>query len=529
MSTEKTEVWKPKRRSYTQFTPEQMQEMLTIFNELYREHYPDEPDVESLEVYGNKFTAVFSDKVTSEEDLEYFLYLLRSYERYMFLSLSKEDVEKSPLLSFTPIDTNDVSSNKISFSIVSDISFEDIKSNTSYEKALDFTKEQRSLDTLSKSLDSTPKWHFYCQKKGKFGDVPGFQLKGLALLNNIHGLSNAFICDSTKTFSDTLRLLNQSGIPDNLELLLVRKFPGGHVHPIKIERVDGVNHFIIIDSFGKSKPYMKESLDLIRELSNNSPVYYIKEARQTGDFDCYTFATKDLKKMAATPNLHLELKINHGGTELREDLNIFECSTPARFFSYVQSRSYLLGYIDANPDMAGNKIFTNKTGNGETLREKIYRERSCGNVTTPLKQDNGSDIPRVIDYFAAKYAKDIDAMLEAKSPEKIDAILEVSDARNLTVAKLQELSRSKNTATSPKRKFGEGYVSPNASPTKRVGRVAMARKNLRLSSDIRTFSCPPLSDSTSSFTAILEAEKGVKAMKIDGEGPEALANLSIHI
>jgi hypothetical protein len=106
----------------------------------------------------------------------------------------------------------------------------------------------------------------------------------------------------------------------------------------------------------------------------------------------------------------------------------------------------MLKYVDKNPDQAQPILHRKKTDTFETVIQKSFRERACDGMRTPVPSDEDG-IPRVMDYFAVKYAHVIDQTLTTQTEQAVNHILSSYDATKLTQERLLYIAQTQ--ATSP--------------------------------------------------------------------------------
>ncbi len=277
---------------------------------------------------------------------------------------------------------------------------------------------------------------FYRSAATKYGSsVPAFNVEGLKIINYCHGLTNVFVCDDDEAFEAGLDVVRNDVSAKNLDLLLVRKFFDGHVHPIKIERRDGENKIVVMDSMGQPYDnfYFTSSLiKLQRHLEGN--IYYASTEIQKDHHSCYTFTAKALSKMSKTPDLAQELEeYIVGETRNLSERRVIECKYPERFAILAQSKEEIRQYMQAAH--FHEEIFKNEEGVGPTFEEKIYKPRTSGGVTTPYT-DGGNPIPSLLDHFARKYAQKIDSVMGILDSAQLSEILDSQSSQHLTEERL---------------------------------------------------------------------------------------------
>lgn len=266
--------------------------------------------------------------------------------------------------------------------------------------------------------------------------VPKLTTQGLKIINQYHHLENAFVCNNEKDFGRVLDLLENNPIP-NLDLMLSFS-NSGHTHAIKVERRDGKNNFILIDSIGLKNGvllYMQETLDMVQKHCPTSDIYCLISQRQFDPFSCVTYTAKDLAKMAQSYNFHQELRI-----DAKERVtHIYQCKMPARFEIFSQSEER------AFKKFPEESVVFQKHGEEESFKEKFYRERITDGVKTPFQRESGENVPSLIYHFSKKYAEEINRVLENcttdQSQEELKAKLLDQDSSSLTIDRLFAIGR----------------------------------------------------------------------------------------
>ncbi len=303
-------------------------------------------------------------------------------------------------------------------------------------------KEGVKLEDIKAALTLSPHNFYKQESEGRAGVVvPAFNLEGLMLTNHLNGLKNVFICKDDKVFAQALELLNKPGVPDNMDLMLVRVFENGkHVQPIKIERRDGVNNVIIMDSRSSSEDtsYTQETVSVVKKTVDKPHIFCTNEDLQIDGFSCYLYTAKFLKLMAKHDDLTEKLK----SSTTKEIRGVSWCKTPEDFFAMVQSRRAAAKYIGDSPEEA---TFTKKDGEKETLSQKLVRPRESAGVETPnYIFGEEKPIPSRPDHFARKYAANIDEALKNMKVEKLEGIIAQQDARRLNLEVLKEIGANFN-------------------------------------------------------------------------------------
>jgi len=277
---------------------------------------------------------------------------------------------------------------------------------------------------------------FYRLAKSKYSDnVPAFNADGLKMINYYHGLENVFVCETDDAFTTALEVIKNDVSTKDFNLSLVRKFFDGHVHPIKIERRDGKDNIVVMDSKGQpfDNLYFTSSLiNLQKHLKGD--IYYASTEIQKDHHSCYTFTAKILSKMSNTTDLAKELENYKVGESVTNSIKVIECKYPERFAILAQSKEEIRDYMSDSLFHEGG-IFKNKEGVGQTFEDKIYKPRTSGGVQTPYTYDENL-VPSLLDYFARKYAQKIDEVIERLEPAEVSRILNNQDSGCLTAEKL---------------------------------------------------------------------------------------------